>query len=349
MISSNPQRRRRCVPRVHTLESRRLLSFAVASEGQDGQDIVGPDASQGGDGIVDLDLAMAGLSLTTEIASVSVASYGVVNVENEPGVTPTLQWATAPDTSGYAFAEYFYTSNSTADLYINPEIRTLAPAAGTGAPISLGGSTGALPFGQLQNGDYLDVTVLYKDGTSASDDIQLTNLTSATDPMPEPATPSPINSSTFNVTWEGQPNPAPQTYEQGYVHLLVTPPTGQSFSSNLINNFGSVSWTISDDASGYWTTNRLALDHNIMYASLEQSDAAVDLYFPPDRSESPVNGSTTDTMLLQVLVPNDSNTYVTPFMGGTATLADLTEQLNTNSPPADPTTGAQLQADSPTP
>ena len=65
--------------------------------------------------------------------------------------------------------------------------------------------------------------------------------------MPTIATPSPVNSSSFNVTWEGQPASDPYPYEQGYVHLIVTPPSGQKFSSNFIANFSAVLWSLSDD------------------------------------------------------------------------------------------------------
>ena len=111
--------------------------------------------------------------------------------------------ATAPNPNGDALTEYFQPTPAatTADLYLNPQIRLLAAPAGTGTPTSLGGSTG--PLGQLQNGDWLDVSVSYENGTGASFELQLENLTSATLAMPAIAAPSPVNSSSFIVTWEG--------------------------------------------------------------------------------------------------------------------------------------------------
>ena len=166
MITRSPRRRRRLAPRFTPLEPRRLLSFLVSSDGQDGSDFVGPDASQGNDGIVDLHLSLTGLSATSAIATINVTSYGVPGVETDPGVTPPFQWATAPNPDGYALAEYFQPAPAalTADLYLNPQIRELAPPAGTGTPVSLGGSTG--PLGQLQNGDWLDVSVTYDNGAA---------------------------------------------------------------------------------------------------------------------------------------------------------------------------------------
>ena len=49
------------------------------------------------------------------------------------------------------------------DLYINPQVKSVAPLAGTGTPVSLGGSTGA-PI-QLQNGNSLTLTTNYTDGS----------------------------------------------------------------------------------------------------------------------------------------------------------------------------------------
>ena len=92
MISRNPRRGRRLVPSFHSLEPRRLLSFSVNSDGQDGSDFVGPDASQGNDGIVDLHLSLTGLSTTSAIETINVTSYGIPGVETGPGVTPPFQW-----------------------------------------------------------------------------------------------------------------------------------------------------------------------------------------------------------------------------------------------------------------
>ena len=58
MKSTPNRRRRRLIPEVRLLESRRLLTAVVTSLGQDGHDIVGPDASPGPDGIQDLHLSL---------------------------------------------------------------------------------------------------------------------------------------------------------------------------------------------------------------------------------------------------------------------------------------------------
>ena len=175
--------------------------------------------------------------------------------------------------------------------------------------------------------------------------LNTSNFTSATDPVTPTPTPSPVSSSTFDVAWEGQPTTYPYNYEQGYVHLVVTQANGQQFSNNFITNFSAIEWSLSDNAADFWTSNSAADHHYVIYASLEPSHTAVDLYFPPERNESPVNGSTAGTMTLQIAVPNDANVYATSFTGGTVSLADLTEPLDSSSPPTDPTTGAQLQTD----
>ncbi len=74
-----------------------------------------------------------------------------------------FEWATAPDPTGAAFAEYFPSSTpGTGDLYLNPEVRSdLPPAGGT---LPLGGSTGSLI--SLANGVVLTVTITYQ-GQSA--------------------------------------------------------------------------------------------------------------------------------------------------------------------------------------
>ena len=50
-------------------------------------------------------------------------------------------------------------------------------------------------------------------------------------------------------------------------------------------------------------------------------------------------------MLLQVSIPNNSNVYVTPFMGASWNLTLLAEPFNSQAPPAPPTTEAQLRSD----
>ena len=148
------------------LESRIQLSAIVTSLGQDGTDLVGPDAAQGSDGIQDLHLQLSGLS--DPVAEISVKAPG------------GFAWATQPDPSGFAMAEYFASSTAgTGDLYINPQVRSTAGV--NGATLPLGGSTGSLI--QLTNGTTLTVAITYQ-GQSAptTTSVTLNNLVSATDP-----------------------------------------------------------------------------------------------------------------------------------------------------------------------
>ena len=119
----------RFVPEVTPIELRLLLAVAVTCIGQDGHDLVGPDASQGSDGIQDLHLQLSGLA-----AAVSQI------VVTAPG---GFRWATEPDPTGAALAEYFPSSSpGQSDLYLNPEVKS--DLAAPGATLPLGGSTGSL-------------------------------------------------------------------------------------------------------------------------------------------------------------------------------------------------------------
>ena len=129
MTLPTPGRRRRFRPEITLLESRRLLTVTATCLGQDGQDLVGPTASQGRDGIQDLHLQLSGLA--------GAVSQVVVQA---PG---GFEWATEPDPTGAALAEYFPSSTSGhGDLYINPQVRSDVSASGGSLP--LGGSTGSL-------------------------------------------------------------------------------------------------------------------------------------------------------------------------------------------------------------
>src|SRR5262249_47432385 len=129
MKRSDPRRRRRLVLGVIPLEARCPLVAAITSLGQDGQDLVGPDASQGPDGIQDLHLHLSGLAAAVDRITIQA-----------PG---GFEWATAPNPSGAALAEYFPSSSpGEGDLDINPQVRSDGNA--TGATLPLGGSTGSL-------------------------------------------------------------------------------------------------------------------------------------------------------------------------------------------------------------
>jgi hypothetical protein len=325
MKSTPRRRRRRLIPEVHSLESRRLLTAVVTCLGQDGEDIVGPDASQGPDGIQDLELQLTNLSGT--VSAISITAPG------------GFEWAAEPDPTGAALAEYFpSTTAGQGDVYINPQVKSdLPPAGGT---LPLGGSTGSLI--DLTNGTPLTVTIDYQ-GSSTPDvvTVPVSNLVSATDPMP--ATPVPANVlGTFQVQDLGQDGTG-QSYEQGFVHLVVTAPSGITFDSAT---FSQVTWTLSDQFSNEWDSTSSTLGHNHIYATLRSgSSNVVDLYFPPLANEAPPSGSSASTMLLQVTLPGSSQVYATPFAGTDANLALMTEPINTEAPPAPPTTEAQLRAD----
>ena len=199
--------------------------------GQDGHDIVGPDASQGPDGIQDLHMQLANFS--GAVSSISIQAPG------------GFEWATEPDPTGAALAEYFASSTpGQGDLYINPQVKSdLPPPGGT---LPLGGSTGSLI--QLANGTPLTVTINYQ-GQSTADvvTVPVSGMVSATDPMP--ATPIPSNvSGTFQVTDDGQDGTG-QSYEQGFVHLVVTAPAGVTFDGAT---FGQIIWGLNDSSSYEW-------------------------------------------------------------------------------------------------
>ena len=90
MMSHPRRRRRRLIPEVRSLESRRLLTAVVTSLGQDGHDIVGPDASQGPDGIQDLHLQLTNLSGTVSSRS-SVQAPGGFNGRPRR-IRPARRW-----------------------------------------------------------------------------------------------------------------------------------------------------------------------------------------------------------------------------------------------------------------
>ena len=223
----------------------------------------------------------------------------------------------------------------------------MALQAGTGSPVSLGGSTGNIEG--LEATYVLTFYIYYKGQTTpVTPEPEVTlnssNFTSATDPMPTIQTPSPVNGSAFNVTWDGQLSTGSNA---GDVHLLVTPPAGQSFSTAFLSaiSAGSVVWTVSDDAGLYWDNLSAEELHNYVYSSLETpADNVVDLYFPPYRDESPVNGSPADTMMLQVAF-GDGNVYATPFMGGSSNPELLAPPPNSQLTAYNVSTASQLQTD----
>jgi len=308
------------------LESRRLLTAVVTCLGQDGHDLVGPDASQGPDGIQDLHLQLSGLSGTVQ----------QIVIEAPGG----FEWATAPDPTGAALAEYFPSSTpDQGDLYINPQVKSDLAVAGGSLP--LGGSTGSL-IG-LANGVSLSVAIDYQGQTSPDiASVLVSGLVSPTDPMPLVASPADMVSR-FQVTDQGQDGTG-QAYETGFVHLVVTAPSGVSFDSATFNQ---VVWGLSDPVGLAWDSTAATLGHNHVYATLRPNSAnVVDLYFAPERDEAPAGGSTSPTMLLRVALPGDDNVYVTPFIGADWDLSARTDAINAQAPPSPaPATEDQLRSD----
>jgi hypothetical protein len=324
MNPSESRRRRRLVPAGSQLESRRLLAVLVTDLGQDGHDLVGADASQGPDGIQDLHLHLSGLPAA--VAGIDITAPG------------GFEWATEPDPAGAALAEYFPSASpGQGDLFLNPEIRSdRAPAGG---PLPLGGSTGSLI--QLADGVLLSLTISYQGqaGTEAAA-VAVSALVSATEPMPAVTTPAAVVPS-FRVTDDGQDGTG-QPYERGFVHLVVTAPSGVTFDAGT---FGQVVWELSDEAGLAWDSTAGTLSHNHIDATFRpDSPAVADLYFPPARDESPTAGSGSPTMLLRVALPNDGRAYLTPFSGSVWNPALMTIPPDSQAPPP-PTSEAQLRAD----
>ncbi len=324
MAQVTPGVRRRFLPLITCLESRRLLA-QVTSLGQDGVDLVGPNASQGPDGIQDLELGITGLTGTVEQIAVQA-----------PG---GFAWATAPDAAGAALAEYFPASSpGSGDLYLNPQVRSDLPAPGGTLP--LGGSTGSLI--SLWNGMILTVTIDYQEQTAPETvTVPVSGLVSATDPMPEPAVPANVVDG-MQVVDLGQDGTG-QYYEQGFVHLVATATGGLTFDSST---FSQVRWELSDQAGLAWDSTAATVGHNHVYASLRAgTDDVVDLYFPPARDEAPPSGSTAQTMTLLTLLPGVSTVYTTTFAGGDWNVSARANPLNSEPAPSPaPTTEAQLRA-----
>lgn len=325
-MSPHPRRRRRrLIPEVRPLEPRLLLTARVTCLGQVGVDLVGPNAAQGSDGIQDLDLHLSNLSGT--VASIEVQA------------PDGFAWATEPDPTGAALAEYFpSTTAGQGDVYINPQVQSdLPPPGGT---LPLGGSTGALI--DLSNGMVLTVTITY-DGSTTPDvvTVPVSNLISPTDPMA--ATPVPADvQQTFGVTDLGQDGTG-QSYGSGLDHLVVTAPAGTTFSAST---FGQIVWTLTDDYGNEWDSTDGTIGHDHIFAALRAGSTTVaDLYFPPLVDEAPASGSSAATMLLQVALPGNSQVYATPFAGTDDNLALLTRPFDDVPAPAPPTTEAQLRAD----
>ncbi len=80
--------------------------------------------------------------------------------------------------------------------------------------------------------------------------------------MPAVATPGNVVG-TFQVTDDGQDGTG-QLYEQGFVHLVVTAPSGVVFDNAT---FAQVLWQLSDPAGISWDSTTNTLGHNHVYAT----------------------------------------------------------------------------------
>jgi hypothetical protein len=209
-------------------------------------------------------------------------------------------------------AEFSYASSTTGDLYINPQVKGVAPPAGSG---SLSGSTGSLV--QLQNGDWLTATVYYQNTTyTDSDTFQVANLTSGTDPMPAITTPSAVTSGGMTITDNGQDNSG-NCFPVRHVHLTVPnfansdPMTMSKFVNGFNTQYGLV-FTLSDQSGLEWDSLSPELSHNHLDTTHNQLTNTFDIYFPPLRTEAPVNG-TPATLTFQATIPGNSRIYVEQF------------------------------------
>ncbi len=315
----------RLLASIPSLEPRRLLTAQVVSLGQDGHDLVGPDASQGPDGIQDLHLQLTDLG--GSVASIAIQAPG------------GFEWATEPDPAGAALAEFFPASaGGQGDLYINPQVKSDLPPPGGSLP--LGGSTGTLI--PLANGMPLTVTIGYQ-GKSSPDVVAVTvgKLVSATDPMPATPAPPTCSAPSRSPTTARTAPALPMTRASST--WSSTAPGRVSFQAAT---FSQVLWGLNQGSSYEWNSTSGSVGHNHIEATLRTgSTNLVDLYFPPVASEAPPSGSSAPTMLLQVTLPGSGQVYATPFAGTTVNLALLARPINAVAAPAAPTTEAQLRAD----
>jgi hypothetical protein len=156
MISNDPRRRRSLIPSADLLESRRLLSFLVTSYGQGAPqyDLAGPDASQGNGGIVNIHLALSGLS-HADWSYITVQGPTGFKWEGAPNPNSPADPAGYSSANGYAFAEWIPNSANpeNGDLFIDPEVRSDLPP-----PVNLGNIAGSsttyVNVAAITNGSY---------------------------------------------------------------------------------------------------------------------------------------------------------------------------------------------------
>lgn len=268
----------------------------MSSLGQDGVDLVGPDASAGPDGVQDVHLHLAGLS---------GGAIGSITVRGPSG----FEWASGSNPDGAANAEFFPSADGTqGDLYLNPVVRSNLDAGGN----PLGGSTGATVT--LAAASTLGLTVAYQGGTTAAGTVAIAGLASPPKAMAEPGTPANVVLNDVAVTALGQDG----TAAQGDVHLKVTGLAGRAIASATLNDGAGSSWS-QGDTSGL---------HTLSVSEAKDRQSA-DLYFAPTRNET--TGGNMTLRLTFAADPLGAVQHVTQFAGGAWQPSLLATPLNGKS------------------
>ena len=137
-------------PGITSPRSPRLLTAVVTCLGQDGVDLVGPDASQGSDGIQDLDLQLSNLS--GPVSQIAIQAPG------------GFEWATAARSHRRGTGGVLSSRRPPVRAIFISTPRSRATCRHPVGSLPLGGSTGSLI--QLANGMTLTVTIDYQGQTN---------------------------------------------------------------------------------------------------------------------------------------------------------------------------------------
>ena len=149
---------------------------------------------------------------------------------------------------------------------------------------------------------------------------------------------------TFQVTDHGQDGTG-QSYEQGFVHLVVTAPSGVTFNSRDLQPGHLGSSATRSGITGTARTPPWARPH-LRDACGRVPSNVVDLYFPPVRRRGAGRAARTRPRCC-CRCRCRATTRSTPrrSSGADWNLALLTKPLNSQAAPSPPTTEAQLRAD----